>query len=153
MTTHRLFREQLIPRPIEDVFAFFADARNLEAITPSWLRFEMLTPQPVTMQAGAILQYSLRLHGWPIHWTTAITVWRPPFEFVDVQLRGPYRLWHHRHTFETVGDATRMIDEVDYRLPFGWAGSLAHGLFVRRDLQAIFDYRQETVARLTKLDS
>lgn len=153
MTTFRLTREQLIPRPIDEVFAFFADAGKLEAITPSWLRFEMLTPQPMTMQAGAILQYSLRLHGWPIHWTTAITVWRPPFEFVDVQLRGPYRLWHHRHTFEAVGNATRMVDEVNYRLPLGWVGSLAHGLFVRRDLQAIFDYRQETVAGLTSLES
>lgn len=146
-------REQLIPRPIDEVFAYFADAENLEAITPPWLRFEMLTPQPVAMHAGAILQYSLRLHGWPIHWTTAITVWRPPFEFVDVQLRGPYRLWHHRHTFEAVGNATRMVDVVDYRLPLGWAGSLMHGLFVRRDLQAIFNYRQETVARFTSLDS
>ena len=148
MSTYRLIREQVISRPLDEVFAFFADARNLETLTPPWLRFEILTPGQIEMRAGAIIQYALRVHGLPIHWTTAITVWNPPFEFVDVQLHGPYVLWHHRHTFEAVGNSTRMIDEVSYRLPFGWFGRAMHSVMVRRDLKTIFDYREQTVKQL-----
>lgn len=152
MSTYRLIREQTITRPLDEVFPFFADARNLEALTPPWLRFEILTPGEIDMRVGAILQYALRVHGLLINWTTAITVWNPPFEFVDVQLRGPYVLWHHRHTFEAVGDSTRMIDEVNYRLPLGWIGRATHGLMVRRDLKEIFDYREQAVKRLLELE-
>lgn len=153
MSTYRLTREQTINRPLDEVFAFFADPRNLETLTPPLLRFEILTPGEIDMRVGTIIQYALRVHGLPIHWTTAITVWNPPLEFVDVQLRGPYVLWHHRHTFEAVGDSTRMIDEVNYRLPFGWIGRAMHGLMVRRDLKAIFDYREQAVKRLLALES
>lgn len=148
MSTYRLTREQTIARPIDEVFAFFADARNLEMLTPPLLRFEILTPGEIDMRVGTIIQYALRVHGLPINWTTAITVWNPPLEFVDVQLRGPYVLWHHRHTFKAVGDSTRMIDEVNYRLPFGLIGRAIHGLMVRRDLKAIFDYREQAVKLL-----
>ena len=113
MSTYQLVREQIIPRPLDDAFSFFADARNLETLTPPLLHFEILTPGTIEMQVGTIIQYALRVHGIPIHWTTAISVWNPPFEFVDVQLRGPYVLWHHRHTFESLGDSTRMVDEVN----------------------------------------
>lgn len=150
MSTYQLIREQTIDWPLDEVFAFFADARNLETLTPPWLRFEILTPGDIDMRVGTIIQYALRVHGLPINWTTVITVWNPPFEFVDVQLRGPYVLWHHRHTFEAVGDSTRMIDEVNYRLPLGWIGRAMHGVMVRRDLNSIFDFREQTVKRLLK---
>ena len=152
MTTYQLLREQTISRPLEEVFTFFADAKNLETLTPRWLNFEILTPGRIPMQAGAIIQYALRLRGIPINWTTSIAVWNPPFEFVDVQLHGPYVLWHHRHTFESIGNNTRMTDEVHYRLPFGWIGNAAHSLMVRRDLQMIFDFRQRTIDEIFARD-
>lgn len=148
VSTYQLIRAQTVNQPIDAVFAFFADARNLESLTPPFLHFEILTPGDIEMRVGTIIQYALRVHGLPIHWTTAITVWNPPIEFVDVQLRGPYVLWHHRHTFEAVGNSTRMIDEVNYRLPLGWIGRMMHRLLVRRDLKAIFDYREQTVKLL-----
>lgn len=148
MSIHRLFREQIISRPVAEVFSFFADAQNLETLTPPWLRFEILTPGQIEMRVGAIIQYALRVHGLPVNWTTAITVWNPSFEFVDVQLRGPYVLWHHRHTFEAAGNSTRMIDEVSYRLPLGWFGRAMHSVMVRRDLKTIFDYREQMVRHL-----
>ena len=148
MSIYHLVREQIIPRPLDNVFSFFADARNLETLTPPLLHFEILTPGTIEMQVGTIIQYALRVHGIPIHWTTAISVWNPPFEFVDVQLRGPYVLWHHRHTFESLGDSTRMVDEVNYRLPFGWLGRVMNSLLVGRDLNSIFKYRERTVNRL-----
>jgi ligand-binding SRPBCC domain-containing protein len=145
---YRLVREQMIGRPLEEVFTFFADARNLETLTPPWLRFQILTPGEIQMQAGTILQYALRIHGLPVHWTTVIDGWKPPYEFVDVQLRGPYVLWHHRHTFEARGDATRMIDEVSYALPFGFLGRVVQRFFVRRDLEMIFDFRARTIEQI-----
>ncbi len=148
MKPFRLFREQLIPKPIDEVFQFFADAGNLESLTPPWLNFQILTPLPIAMHVGAIIQYSLRLHGVPVQWTTTISAWKPPFEFVDVQLRGPYVLWHHRHTFESIGEQTRMTDEIHYVLPYGWFGRLAHAVFVARDLAAIFEFRARAVDRL-----
>ena len=152
MSNYRLIREQTIDRPLDEVFAFFADARNLEPLTPPLLRFEILTPGDIDMRVGTIIQYALRVHGLPIHWTTAITVWNPPFEFVDVQLHGPYVMWHHRHTFEAVGHSTRMIDEVIYRLPLGWIGRAIHGVMVRRDLKTIFDDREQKVNRLRETE-
>lgn len=145
MSTYRLQREQLIPQSIERVFSFFANAENLELLTPRWLNFEILSPPPIEMHVGSIIQYRLRIHGMPVHWTTAITEWNPPFGFVDVQLNGPYRLWHHRHRFMSHGQQTHMIDEVTYRLPFGWLGNVAHHLLVKRDLQRIFDFRVQMI--------
>jgi ligand-binding SRPBCC domain-containing protein len=146
---HVLERSQRLPRPPEDVFPFFADAFNLEAITPAWLHFRVLTPAPVAMAAGTLLAYRLRLHGLPLRWLTRIEVWEPPVRFVDVQLRGPYRLWHHTHTFEPDGDGTLMRDRVRYALPLGPLGELAHAALVRRDLDRIFAFRHAVVrARL-----
>ncbi len=148
MQAFLLRREQWLPRPIEQVFAFFADATNLEAITPPWLRFRILSPGPVSMRAGTLIVYRLRW-GWvPLRWVTEITEWQPPFRFVDVQRRGPYALWHHTHAFEPDGGGTRMRDEVRYALPLGPLGRLAHRLAVGRDLGAIFDYRAEAVGRI-----
>jgi ligand-binding SRPBCC domain-containing protein len=146
MRVHRLEREQLVPAPLADVFAFFAEARNLERITPAWLRFEVLTPEPLQMAPGTLIEYRLRLHGIPVRWLTRIEEWERERAFVDRQLRGPYRLWHHRHEFEARGeDATVVRDRVDYALPFGVLGELARRLFVGRDLERIFAFRQEAV--------
>jgi ligand-binding SRPBCC domain-containing protein len=145
---HLLRREQHLPQSPGEVFPFFADARNLEAITPPWLGFDVTTPGPIDMRPGALIEYRLRLHAVPIDWRTTIAVWDPPRRFVDVQIRGPYRLWHHTHDFEPDGaGGTVMRDTVRYALPFGPLGALAHALLVRRDLEAIFDFRREAIPR------
>lgn len=148
MRTHRLEREQHLPLPVEDVFAFFSAARNLEAITPQWLHFEVLTPEPVRMAPGTRIDYRLRLRGLPLRWVTRIEEWEAGRAFVDRQERGPYRLWHHRHEFTAVDGGTVVRDVVRYRLPFGLLGALAHAALVRRDLERIFDFRQRAVARI-----
>ncbi len=146
MRVHVLKREQRLPGPPEAVFAFFADARNLEAITPPLLRFRVLTPDPIVMGVGTFLQYRLRLHGIPVMWNTTIQQWDPPHGFVDVQVRGPYRLWHHTHAFEHDGSGgTVMRDTVCYAIGFGALGELAHRLLVRRDVEAIFDFRADAL--------
>jgi ligand-binding SRPBCC domain-containing protein len=139
--THVLERSQRLPRPADGAFAFYADAFILEAITPPWLRFRVTSRYPIEMREGALIEYRLRLHGLPIRWLTRIEVWDPPRRFVDVQLRGPYALWEHTHTFEPAPDGVVIRDRVRYALPFGPLGALAHTLFVRRDLRRIFDYR------------
>lgn len=148
MRAHTLEREQRIEAMPGEVFAFFADAMNLERITPPWLGFELLGAPPDVMRTGARIQYRLALHGLPLRWLTEITQWDPPHRFVDLQLRGPYRLWHHTHSFEPAGDGVLMRDVVRYALPLGPLGELAHAAFVRRDVARIFDYRQRTVARI-----
>jgi hypothetical protein len=148
VAVHRLNREQHLGRPLDEVFAFFAEARNLERITPSWLRFEVRSAEPIEMEAGALIDYRLRVHGVPLGWTSQIEVWEPGRQFVDRQLRGPYRLWHHRHRFEAVQGGTRITDEVHYAVPFGIVGELVHPLFVRRDLERVFDHRQVAVREL-----
>jgi ligand-binding SRPBCC domain-containing protein len=147
MRIHRLEREQSLPHPVEDVFAFFADARNLERLTPPLLRFEVLTPGPIEMRPGALIEYRLRLHGVGVDWLTRIEEWEPGVRFVDMQLAGPYRLWHHTHTFERCGSGTLMRDTVRYALPAWPLGELARPL-VRRDLDRIFAFRRDSVARL-----
>lgn len=148
MPEYVLRRQQLIPRRVEETFPFFADAGNLEIITPPWLRFHIVTPRPIAMKSGTLIDYRLKWHGVPITWRTEISDWEPPFRFVDQQIRGPYRLWHHTHLFEPVEDGTLMTDIVRYRLPLGWLGTIAHTAWVRADLEAIFDYRQEEISRL-----
>ena len=146
-----LRREQRLPGTPAEVFPFFADAGNLEAITPPWLGFRVVTPRPIEMREGALIEYRLRLHGLPISWLTRIEEWVPGERFVDVQLSGPYRLWHHTHEFRPLpGGGTLMTDTVRYALPFGPLGCLAHRVLVRRDLERIFDFRERAVpARLS----
>jgi ligand-binding SRPBCC domain-containing protein len=142
-----LERSQRVAVTPDRAFDFYADALNLEPLTPPWLRFEVTNPEPLTMRAGALLDYRLHLHGFPIRWRTKIESWEPPHGFVDLQLKGPYALWHHTHTFEPDGKGGTIIgDHVRYRIPFGPLGALADRLFVRRDLKRIFDYRAEAVA-------
>jgi hypothetical protein len=144
---HLLERIQRIDRPIAEVFPFYADAGNLERITPPWLGFEMITPTPIAMGGGALIEYKLHLHRVPISWRTRIEAWDPPRRFVDAQLRGPYVLWHHTHTFRDDGaGGTILGDRVRYALPFGPLGEIALALFVRRDLERIFDFRRDAVA-------
>lgn len=145
--THRLTRSQWIPRPLPEVFAFFSDATNLEAITPPFLRFRILSA-PVEMRAGARIEYTLSLFGVPIRWRTLISCFEPNRRFVDEQETGPYAFWHHLHEFEAEGDGTRMTDDVRYRMPFGTLGALAHPLWVERQLAVIFDYREQQIGRL-----
>jgi ligand-binding SRPBCC domain-containing protein len=130
------------------VFAFFAQPANLEQLTPPWLRFQIVTPQPVTMAVGKQIEYRISWRGLPIRWLTEILEWQPPLRFVDLQLRGPYAYWHHTHLFEAADNGTKLSDIVHYRLPLGVLGNLAHCLTVRRDVEAIFAYRRRRVEEL-----
>lgn len=143
----RLERSQVIPADVDTVFEFFSAAANLEALTPDWLSFEVLTPD-VTMARGTTIDYRLRLHGVPMRWTSLIEVWEPGRRFIDMQIRGPYRLWSHLHEFEPHPDGTLVRDEVLYALPLGRLGWIADPLFVRRDLGRVFDFRHAAVERL-----
>jgi ligand-binding SRPBCC domain-containing protein len=146
---HVLRREQRLPGTPDEVFPFFADAGNLEAITPPTLRFDIVTPRPIEMHVGTLIEYRLKLHGLPISWLTRIEVWEPGVRFVDQQLQGPYKLWHHTHEFEPTPDGrdTIMRDTVRWAIPYGPLGEVARMLFVQRDLDTIFDFRQQEVAR------
>lgn len=129
-----------LPRNREEVFPFFADAANLEAITPPWLKFHILTPRPIEMRAGTTIDYQLRIKGFPARWRTLISAWEPPIRFVDEQLRGPYRRWHHTHTFEEHDGGTLCKDRVEYDMLGGW---LVNKLLVRRDIETIFAWRRK----------
>lgn len=145
---HILERRQRVELPIEEAFAFYGDARNLERITPPLLKFQVTTPEPIEMGVGTLIEYRLRLHRVPVRWRTRIEVWEPPRRFVDAQLEGPYSLWEHTHTFAEDGPgATFIKDRVRYSIPFGPLGELANRLLVQRDLRRIFDYRRDAVAR------
>jgi len=151
---YELRRVQRLPLPPERVFDFFADARNLEAITPPSLKFHIITDGPIEIRSGTIIDYRLRLSGIPFRWQSVIEDYDPPRQFVDRQIRGPYASWHHTHSFAPVtGDggevtATDMTDLVRYRMPLGPLGMLVHGLFVRRQLNAIFDFRKKKIVEL-----
>lgn len=145
MTEHVLRRTQVVPAPVDEAFALFADPYNLEAITPPWLRFRIVEA-PAALERGALIRYRLRLFGLPIGWLTEITIWEPPGEFTDVQMRGPFALWEHRHRLTATAGGTEIADEVRYRLFFGPLGELARRIFVKRWLDAIFDHRERAVS-------
>ena len=148
MPEHILTRSLKLPVPRADAFAFFSDAGNLERITPPELKFHIITPQPIKVRQGTLIDYRLKLRGFPVKWRTEIHVWDPPHAFVDRQIRGPYKQWVHRHSFFEIDKNTTLIeDEVKYRLGFSPFGEVAHFL-VRRELDYIFDYRQARVAEL-----
>jgi ligand-binding SRPBCC domain-containing protein len=144
-SSYRLETAVWLPSEIADVFAFFADARNLNLITPEWICFRIETPMPVVMKPGLLLDYSLRLRGVRVRWQSEITVWDPPRRFVDEQRKGPYRRWIHEHLFHAKDGGTEVIDRVDYAVP---GGPLIHRLFVSEGVTAIFRYRRR---RLTEI--
>ena len=145
MRTFEFGDEIVLAAPIEEVFGFFSEARNLERLTPPWLRFEILTPSPIEMAPGSLIDYRIRWRGLPLHWRTEIEVWDPPHRFVDRQLRGPYRMWRHEHLFAASGDETSVIDRVEYA-PLG--GAVAQRLVVGRDVRRIFAYRHQVLRRV-----
>jgi ligand-binding SRPBCC domain-containing protein len=136
---YRLETAVWLAREIADVFAFFSDASNLNLITPEWIRFRIQTPMPVVMKRGLLLDYGLRLRGIPVRWQSEISVWEPPYRFVDRQRKGPYRRWVHEHVFQSKGGGTNVIDRVDYAVP---GGRLVHRFFVKGDVTSIFQYRR-----------
>jgi ligand-binding SRPBCC domain-containing protein len=145
---YSLVRQQWVPQRIETVFAFFAESANLEQLTPPWLRFHIKSTKPVEMNAGTQIEYRVRWHGVPVRWVAEIAEWEPPLEFADHQLRGPLAYWHHLHMFEPEDVGTHVRDIVRYKLPLGIFGEAAHRLAVRRDLHAVFDYREQRIFEL-----
>ena len=139
----REFQTELwLPLPPEELFPFFADAANLDAITPTWLHFQIVTPPPIVMREGTLIDYRLRVRGLPLRWRTRINLWQPPHRFEDEQIRGPYRQWIHEHTFEPRDSGTLARDRVCYAVPLDW---LTHRWLVRPDVEKIFAFRQEAL--------
>lgn len=147
-TNYVLEQTQIIPRSMDEVFGFFSDAGNLEALTPTWLNFKILTPRPIEMKAGTLIQYQISLFGIPMRWKTLIEEFTPRVRFIDRQLSGPYKIWLHTHEFSETPDGVRMVDRVEYAIPLGPLGHFAHWLFVKRMLNSIFDFRRQQVERL-----
>lgn len=145
---HTFRDETVLPVPLEELFPFFSNAANLQRITPDKLQFRILSPHPITMKTGARIDYIIKLLGIPFKWQTEITEWEPPFRFRDVQLRGPFKLWDHTHHFQAESEATRMIDEVRYQLPFAPLAPLVHRLFVQRQIRHIFAWRKEVLFKM-----
>lgn len=134
-----------MPRPLEEVFAFFSNPANLALLSPPWIRFEILTPLPVTMRVGLRLDYRVRVRGLPLRWQSRIDAWEPPHRFMDVQTRGPFRSWRHTHSFAALPDGTGCRDDLEYTV---WGGALVDRWFVRRDVERIFQYREEQLRRI-----
>lgn len=145
MQLHTVQRSQTVNDAAAGAFAFFERPENLQALLPPTLNFEILTPKPLEMRAGALFDYSFRLHNIPVRWTTLIVTYEPPHRFVEVQLRGPFSFWHHTHSFRESNNATEVVDEIRYGMRCRMLGKIAHALFVRRDLEWIFDYRAKAI--------
>ena len=135
----------LLRHPLSEVFPFLSGAENLNLLTPPWMRFSILTPLPIEMRQGLVMQYSIRVRGITHRWDSEITEWRPPFSFTDTQIRGPYRLWVHRHDFKETTEGTLVTDYVTYRVP---GGALVNRLYVAGELHRIFAYRRERILEL-----
>ena len=140
--------EQWVPSDPATTFAFFSDAANLETITPPFLNFEILSPLPVAMRAGALIEYRLRLMGVPLRWLTRIDDWVPGQSFTDIQLRGPYACWIHRHSFSPREGGTLVRDQVRYSLPLEPLSAPVHALFVRGTIERIFAHRRAVIGRI-----
>ena len=145
MKTYRFESQLWLPQARDQIFKFFADPRNLERLTPEWLRFEILTPTAIEIRQGTLLDYRLRLRGIPLRWQSEIQVWQPPHRFIDRQTRGPYSLWVHEHTFTEKDNGTLVGDKVEYAVP---GGRLVQKFFVAPDLERIFHYRHRVLEEL-----
>lgn len=148
MKPHLFQTTCILNRPIEEVFSFFSKAENLDTITPPELRFTILTPSPIHMQQDTLIDYSIRLYGVPMKWKTLISAWEPPYRFVDEQLRGPYKLWIHEHTFKAIGSRTEMVDKVQFLSPGGIFEPVINKLFVERKVRDIFRFREHKLREL-----
>ena len=146
--TYTLSFEQQVARPRPEVFDFFSRAENLEILTPPWLNFKILDVKPQPVQQGTLINYSLRVHGVPLRWTSEIVEWKPPRHFVDLQLRGPYKLWRHEHRFEERDGGTLISDTINLALPLGLLGQLAYKIKVKSDIEEIFTFRKEKIRAL-----
>ena len=148
MKLYTLESNQFINKPIEEVFQFFSKPENLSVITPAKLGFKILSPNPIKMEVGRLIDYNIYLMGIPIHWRTLITDYEPPNMFVDQQIKGPYAMWHHTHTFHKVKGGVEIKDRVVYSIPFGFLGRLLNYLWIKRDLNNIFLHRKKVIDKL-----
>ena len=148
MRIYTLKRQQLIRRPLGEVFSFFSKPENLAILTPKKLGFQILSPLPIPMKEGALIDYTIRLIGLPVRWTTLISLYEPPHRFVDVQIKGPYSYWHHTHSFAACDDGTVVSDEVRYAMRLGIIGQMIHELAVKRELNRIFTTRRHAIERI-----
>ncbi len=146
--TYTLSFEQQVARPRPEVFDFFSRAENLEVLTPPWLNFKILEVKPQPVRQGTLINYSLRIHGIPLRWTSEITEWEPPHRFVDLQLRGPYKLWRHEHLFEERDGGTLIADTINLALPLSALGQIAYKIKVKSDVEEIFAFRKEKIRTL-----
>jgi len=146
--TYTLDFKQQVPRPLPEIFEFFSRAENLEVLTPPWLNFKILHVRPQPVQKGTLIDYKLRLHGIPLRWTSEIVDWDPPHRFVDLQLRGPYKLWRHEHRFEPRDGGTLISDTITLALPLGFLGQFAYKIKVHSDVQKIFAFREKKIRAL-----
>jgi ligand-binding SRPBCC domain-containing protein len=145
---HHLYHETRIKKPIDEVFLFFSDAKNLEKITPAQLKFRIITPGLIEMKEGALIRYKLRLNGIPFSWLTEISEWEPPHRFTDTQLKGPYKKWVHTHSFREDGQETIINDHVQYQLPNVPFSEIVHRWYVRKQVEHIFEYREQVIQKL-----
>ncbi len=148
MKVYKLKFKQVINSSLDDVFSFFSNPENLSKITPEKLGFNILTPTPIKMKEGQLIDYSIKLLGKKIRWRTMITEYIPKVKFVDQQLKGPYSMWHHTHEFRDLDGKVEMTDEIYYVMPFGILGRLVNFLFVSRDLNNIFKHRVEIINKI-----
>ena len=148
MRVYTLHAEQTVPRTLDEVFSFFNRPENLEDLTPKSLRFQILTPRPLVMEKGLLIDYTIRIWGVPLHWRTLITAYDPPYRFVDEQLKGPYAFWHHTHTFTEVDSGVKIEDDVSYAMPLGWLGQFVHAIYVQHDVRRIFNHRKQIIEEL-----
>lgn len=148
MKVHILKRDMILRKSLPEVFEFFQKPENLERITPPFLAFKIVTPRPVVMRKDLRIDYTIRVCGFPLSWTSLITHFDPPYRFVDEQIAGPYRLWHHEHAFREIDEGTLISDRVQYALALGPLGELAHRLFVKNDLEKIFRYREQAIRKI-----
>ena len=149
MKTYNLKFEQKIDLPVSDVFDFFSKPENLSLITPSRLKFDIITPTPLEMKEGQLIDYSLKImYVIKLHWRTLITHFEKPVKFIDQQIKGPYSLWHHTHKFKKIDGGTLIIDELKYAIPFGFLGRLIHFLYIKHDIKSIFEYRHKNLDKI-----
>lgn len=148
MSIYSFQSEQFLAQPLERVFDFFKKPENLDSVTPKNLGFKILTPSPILMKKGAEIDYTIQLYGFPMRWKTVITDYDPPHSFTDSQVKGPYKSWVHTHRFASQGAGTRMSDDLKYEIPLGPLGCLAHFLFVKREVEKIFEYRKQVIDQL-----